>query len=113
MADRAVTMARVDLQSFPVVLRPGVGKALLAVILISFAAIFVSVFGLAFNNSALIGPLPETVFWMYTWCGVIHLVSIATYFLLFKPWAEAAGSSATDIQPRETDTDEVGAVSSE
>ncbi|MFC6837819.1 hypothetical protein [Halomarina ordinaria] len=83
-------MSSLELRAFPILPRSRAGKVLLAVVLVAFVAIGLSVFGLVFNEPRLFGPFPESVSWHYFWYGVIYLVLVATYVLLFKPWADAA-----------------------
>lgn len=79
-----------DSKPFRFVPKTGVGKALLALYLVAFVAIAVSVTGVAFNEPRMLGPMPEVALWMYIWFGVINVVLLGTYVYLFRPWAEAA-----------------------
>ncbi|MFC7156940.1 hypothetical protein ACFQPA_16035 [Halomarina halobia] len=102
-----------ELRAFPIIPRSRAGRVLLTIVVVAFVAIGLSVFGLVFNEPRLFGPLPESVFWHYFWYGIIYLVLVATYFLLFEPWADAASEleiaevgSTPDIEEPEAVSDD-------
>lgn len=108
-----VSMSTIDLDAFPIIPRSKVGKILLTIILVAFISTGFSVFGVIFNEPQLIGPFPEAVFWHYLWYGIMHLVLVATYFLLFKPWAETVEDSAIRKEQTETKSGELEAIMNE
>lgn len=67
-----------------------VGKALLALYLVAFVAVALSVTGIIFADPEMLGPMAAPALWAYIWFGVMNAVLIGTYFFLFKPWAESA-----------------------
>jgi len=87
-------MSTINLDAFPVIPKSRTGKTLLVIVLLSFISTGLSVFGIIFNEPQLIGPFPEAVFWHYLWYAIMHLVLVATYFLLFKPWAETVKNNS-------------------
>lgn len=106
-------MSTIDLDAFPIIPRSRVGKVLLAIILLAFISTGLSVFGVIFNEPQLIGPFPEAVFWHYLWYGIMHLVLVATYFLLFKPWAETVDDYDIRTEQTETKSEELEAIMNE
>lgn len=85
-----------------------IGKGLLALYLVSFVAVALSVTGVIFNEPKMFGPVPEVAIWAYFWFGMMNVVLLGTYFYLFKPWAETAlryteaeSETGNDTQPSE------------
>lgn len=88
--------------------------------LVSLIGVSVPLYGIAFNDPELLGPLPETAAWTYLWFGVMNIVLIGTYYALFKPWAEQAtkymdewdqtpaADSVEDLPPTATQSTERG-----
>lgn len=106
-------MSTIDIEAFPIIPRTTVGKILLFIILLAFLATGLSVFGIIFNEPQLIGPFPEAVFWHYLWYAIMHLVLVATYFLLFKPWSEGVEDFAIKTEQSETKSEELEAIMNE
>lgn len=106
-------MSTIDLEAFPIIPRSRIGKILLSIILLAFISTGLSVFGIIFNEPQLIGPFPEAVFWHYLWYAIMHLVLVATYFLLFKPWAEGVEDSAIKTEQTEAKSGELEAIMNE
>lgn len=106
-------MSTIDLEAFPIIPRSRVGKVLLGILLLAFISTGLSVFGIIFNEPQLIGPFPEAVFWHYLWYAIMHLVLVATYFLLFKPWAERAADATIKTEQAETKSGELEAILNE
>lgn len=99
--------------AFPIIPKSNIGKILLGMVLLSFIATGLSVFGVIFNSPQLIGPFPETAFWHYFWYGILHLVLVITYFYLFKPWADSIDDEIFNQEETSSRLEELEAVAGE
>jgi uncharacterized membrane protein YjgN (DUF898 family) len=93
-----------DGKPFRFIPKTTIGKGLLALYLVSFVAVALSVAGVVFSEPRMLGPMPEVALWTYFWFGMINVVLLGTYFYLFKPWAETAARYVDGGMMLEEDT---------